>query len=332
MSTHSAHLVTESRHEPRPYCDFWQGRGPTKLLSSSIDRGWSGLSAEVRAHGKSVVPWTGTQSDTEICVDVHGNGFPVTRQASGVSDRTITRRDTIWLTPARWREGSIDIGGDLPEIAHIYLPPSQLSPGKLGVEVDASVLGALRYDSAFEDPLLGEMARAIASELRSETSAGKLLVESLASGMAIRLVQKYTSSSAARSAAASAREGLDRRRLFRVLDYIEANLEGNLTLDRMASIAFLSRFHFARGFKQAVGQPPHRYVAARRLERAKALLIQGDRPLVDIALALGFSSQANFNRAFKQAAGVAPGQYRRGSGSQPALSLADIRNAIPILA
>ncbi|MFX9336526.1 AraC family transcriptional regulator, partial [Acinetobacter baumannii] len=86
-------------------------------------------------------------------------------------------------------------------------------------------------------------------------------------------------SSAARSAAASAREGLDRRRLFRVLDYIEANLEGNLTLDRMASIAFLSRFHFARGFKQAVGQPPHRYVAARRLERAKALLIQGDRPL-----------------------------------------------------
>ncbi|MFM9673667.1 AraC family transcriptional regulator, partial [Streptomyces galilaeus] len=87
-----------------------------------------------------------------------------------------------------------------------------------------------------------------------------LLVESLASGMAIRLVQKYTSSSAARSAAASAREGLDRRRLFRVLDYIEANLEGNLTLDRMASIAFLSRFHFARGFKQAVGQPPHRYV------------------------------------------------------------------------
>ncbi|WP_163583549.1 helix-turn-helix transcriptional regulator, partial [Klebsiella pneumoniae] len=77
---------------------------------------------------------------------------------------------------------------------------------------------------------------------------------------------------------------------------------------------------------------PHRYVAARRLERAKALLIQGDRPLVDIALALGFSSQANFNRAFKQAAGVAPGQYRRGSGSQPALSLADIRNAIPILA
>ncbi|MGY3489555.1 AraC family transcriptional regulator [Bradyrhizobium sp. USDA 4011] len=333
MSPHSAHPIGESRQEPQPYCDFWNSRGPTKLLLSSIDRGWSGLSAEVRAHGKSVIPWRGTQSDTEICVDVHGNGFPVTRRAAGISDRTITGRDTVWLTPARWQEGSIDIGGDLPGIAHIYLAPSQFSPGKLGVDVDASAVGALRYDSAFEDPLLGEMARAIATELQTETSAGGLLVQSLASGMAMRLVQKYTSGSAARSVAASAREGLDRRRLFRVLDYIEANLEGDLTLDRLASIAYLSRFHFARAFKQAVGEPPHRYVAARRLERAKAQLIQGERSLVDIALALGFSSQANFNRAFKQAAGVAPGQYRRGFGSQrPALSLADIRQAIPILA
>ncbi|MGY3489563.1 AraC-like DNA-binding protein [Bradyrhizobium sp. USDA 4011] len=217
--------------------------------------------------------------------------------------------------PARWHEGSVDIGGDLPGIAHIYLPPSQFSPGKLGAEIDASALDALKYDSAFEDPLLGEMARAIASEMQTETSAGKLLVESLANSMAIRLVQKYTSNSAARLAAVTAREGLDRRRLFRVLDYIEANLEGDLTVDRMASVAFLSQHHFARAFRQAVGQPPHRYVGARRLERAKALLIQGDRPLVDIALALGFSSQANFNRAFKQAAGMAPGQYRRAPGS-----------------
>ena len=66
MSTHSAHLVTESRHEPRPYCDFWQGRGPTKLLSSSIDRGWSGLSAEVRAHGKSVVPFGSAQDHKRV--------------------------------------------------------------------------------------------------------------------------------------------------------------------------------------------------------------------------------------------------------------------------
>jgi AraC family transcriptional regulator len=239
----------------------------------------------------------------------------------------------VWLCPAGWQEGSIEFADDLPEVMHIYLPPGQLSPSKLDVDSNDLALGALRYETAFEDPLLGGMARAIASELRAETSAGTLLVESLANSMAARLVQKHISASAAQSVSSPARGGLDRRRLLRVLDYMEANLEGDITLDRMASIACLSRFHFARVFKQAVGQSPHRYVSARRLERAKALLIQGDRPLVDIALALSFSSQANFTRAFRQATGLAPGQYRRELGSrQHDSSLADIRQALPILA
>src|SRR5262249_37174961 len=111
------------------------------------------------------------------------------------------------------------------------------------------------------------------------------------------------------------REGLDQRRLFRVLDYVEANLEGDLTLDRMASIACLSRYHFARAFKQAVGQSPHRYVSAKRLERAKALLTRGDRSLIYSALALSFSCQANFTRAFRQQTGQTPGQFRQKPGS-----------------
>lgn len=55
---------------------------------------------------------------------------------------------------------------------------------------------------------------------------------------------------------------------------------------------------------------------ARRLDRAKALLMQGDRSLVDIALALSFSDQASFTRAFRQATGQAPGQYRQKLGLQ----------------
>jgi AraC family transcriptional regulator len=106
-------------------------------------------------------------------------------------------------------------------------------------------------------------------------------------------------------------EGLDRRRLSRVLDYIGTNLEGDLALDQLARIACLSRFHFARAFKAATGQSPHQYVSAKRLERAKELLIRGNQSLIDIALTLSFSCQANFTRAFRQATGLTPGQYRR---------------------
>jgi AraC family transcriptional regulator len=79
---------------------------------------------------------------------------------------------------------------------------------------------------------------------------------------------------------------LDQRRLMRVLDYIDANLEGDLTLARLASIACLSRFHFSRAFKAAVGRSPNRYVSAKRLELAKQLLEQSDQPLAHIALTL----------------------------------------------
>jgi AraC family transcriptional regulator len=300
---------------------------------SSADRGWSGLSAQLcTAVSKGVIPWRTPPSDIRICVNVGGNDSLVTRRAPGIESRIFARRGTAWLSPPGLQEGSIDIAEDMTGVLHIYLPLSHFSPGNFDINIDASAIGALNYERAFEDPLLAEIGCAIASELQTETSAGSLLVEALASSLAARLVQKHGSASSDQSSARP-REGLDQRRLFRVLDYIDANLEGNLTLARMASIACLSRHHFARAFRQAVGQPPHRYVSAKRLERAKALLMQSDRPLVDIALALSFSSQANFTRAFRQATGQAPGRYRQELGSrQREFSPASVRRPLPLLA
>src|SRR4030081_3945314 len=63
--------------------------GPAGLLVSSADRGWSGLSAELRSHLDGVIAWKSTQSDTEICVDIHGNGSVITRRGGGIFDRTV---------------------------------------------------------------------------------------------------------------------------------------------------------------------------------------------------------------------------------------------------
>jgi AraC family transcriptional regulator len=303
------------------YCSIGVEKGREKygsagLLLSSADRGWSGLSAELRNHSKGVIAWRTPKADFELCVDLSGNESLVTRRAVGIEDRRVSSRGTIWLTPPGWQDGSLEIAGDIAGILHVYLPLSRFSASNLGASVDEPGIGVLSYERAFEDPLLAEMANAVASELRVQTSAGNLLVEALASSLAARLVQRYSSASYAQFYPRLTGGGLDRRRLFRVLDYVEANLEGDLTIDRMASIACLSRYHFARAFRRAVGQSPHRYASARRLEHAKALLIQNDRSLVDIALALSFSGQANFTRAFRQATGQTPGQYRQKFGSR----------------
>jgi AraC family transcriptional regulator len=282
----------------------------TGLLASSADRGWLGLSAELRSHSDGIVAQNITRPDTEICVDIRGNGSVVTRQGGGVFERTVAERGTIWLSPAGLQEDFVDLSDPVPEILHIYLPSSHFSPNSLGVDLDESVVASLRYESGFQDPLVAGIASAIVSELKTQTSSGGLLAEALACSLAARLVQNHVSPSPAHTSRRITQQGLDRRRLSRVLDYIEANLEGDLTIDRLASIAHLSRFHFARAFKVAIGQSPHQYVSAKRLDRAKALLIRGDQSLVDIALALNFSCQANFARAFRQVTGQTPGQFR----------------------
>jgi AraC family transcriptional regulator len=300
--------------QAKPSAVRLNGYGSAGLLLSSAERGWSGMSAELRTHSHGIVARKSTQPYIGVGVDMRGSGSVVTRQAGGILDRTVAERGTIWLMPAGLQQDFVDLSGPVPEILHIYLPSNHFSPDSLGVDLDKSMVASLRYESGFQDPLVAGIASSIVSELKTPTSSGRLLAETLACSLAARLVQNHFSPSAAQTFPRITQEGLERRRLSRVLDYIEANLEGDLTLDNLASIACLSRFHFARAFKAAVGQPPHQYVSAKRLERAKALLIRGDQSLVDVALSLNFSCQANFTRAFRQVTGQTPGQYRRNSG------------------
>jgi AraC family transcriptional regulator len=333
MEMQAKQPTAAGRYEPWPHRGVWEYACPGKMLLSSADRGWSGLSAELCTARRGVIPWRTPPSDIRICIAVRSSEAIVTRLAPGIESQIIAREGTLWLSPAGMQDGSVDFAEELPEFMHMYLPLSHFSSGNFDTDTDVTAVGALRYETALEDPLLAEIGCAVVSELKTETSAGSILVESLANTIAARLVQKHAGTSPARSYPLLKTEGLDRRRLLRVLDYIEANLEGDLSIDRMASIACLSRYHFARAFKQAVGQPPHRHVSARRLERAKALLTRGDRPLVDIALALGFSDQANFTRAFRQATGHAPGQFRQAAGSRRSeFSLTDVRRSLPVLA
>ena len=103
---------------------------------------------------------------------------------------------------------------------------------------------------------------------------------------------------------------LDDRRLQRVLQFVDENLQNSIALKDLAAIANLSPFYFARAFRSITGSSPQRYVRQRRLEKAKEFLVDGDTSLADIAFTCNFSSQSSFTRAFTRAFGIAPGKYR----------------------
>ncbi len=289
--------------------------GAEGLIASSVGLGWSGLSAALLSQGRGVIEYKDTEPESEakICVAIGPSNSLVTRLIGGVVDRTIAERGTIWLSPPGPKEVLLDLAAPVPEILHIYLPTQHFSAESLGVDIDHVAHASLRYEHSFQDPLIAQIAFAIVSEMRTQTAGGRLLAETLAVSLAARLVHSHSGLFPHKDLEQLSHQGLDRRRLTRVREYIDANLEGgSLTIARLAKVASLSRFHFARAFKAAVGKSPHQYVSGHRLEHAKVLLRRGDQSLLDIAIALNFSSQANFTRAFRKGTGMTPGQYRHG--------------------
>ena len=297
--------IAAHEHEFKKY-------GAEGLLASSVGLGWSGLSAELLTHGPGVNEYQGAESGAEIHVAISSSNSFVTRSTGGVVDRAIAERGTIWLSPPGPKEVRFDISAPVPQVLHIYLPSQHFSADSLGIGVDAAAaLTSLRYERSFQDPLVAEIAFAIVSEMRTQTSGSRLLAETLAVSLAARLVHSHSGLSPGKDLEQFSHQGLDRRRLTRVKEYIAANLESDLTIAQLAKVACLSQFHFARAFKAAVGQSPHQYVSAQRLERAKETLTRGDQSLLDITIALNLSSQANLTRAFRIGTGMTPGQFRR---------------------
>ena len=117
------------------------------------------------------------------------------------------------------------------------------------------------------------------------------------------------------AANASTSGGLAAWQIIRVRAYIDSNLHRTIHIRDLSAVARRSPAHFSRKFKLAVGEPPHAYVVARRLERACHLMMSSAEPLSEIALSVGFSDQAHLCRLFRQAFGQSPANWRRERGT-----------------
>jgi len=279
-----------------------------QLLDGSGGRNWPHLLAERRSHGAGDLPSV-LPRDTEIAMFLRGRSV-VERQGGGMRQRTLGRRGTIWLCPAGIREDYISVSEPIADCLHIYLPGRPFAETLLqDLDIDPSRM-QLRYESVAHDPFIAQIAEQILSELATETSAGRLLIESLSTALSAHLVHRYAATEIRLRPLATSNKPLDQRRLSRVIDFVEANIARDFAVSDMARMACLSPAHFARLFKTTTGRTPHQFVSDRRLALAKTLLAKPDRPIAEIAFAAGFSSQANFARAFRLATGMSPGQFR----------------------
>lgn len=100
-------------------------------------------------------------------------------------------------------------------------------------------------------------------------------------------------------------------RILRVLLFIQKNLDSDLSLDTLSSIAILSPFHFHRVFSGMIGESLAEHVRRLRLERAVGMLSKKRFSVTDIAFDAGYNTVESFSRAFKKQFGVLPSEYRK---------------------
>jgi AraC family transcriptional regulator len=281
----------------------------SSLLASSAGLGWSTMSAELRSHGVCEAPPI-VPRHVEIFLVVAGNkNGLVRRTGAGFCQEAMPKTGAIWLSPAGIGK-EITITSPIPQTMHLYLPIALFDRLKEDFNLPNAPAYSIRHAAGARDVVVDQIGRSILSELTVETTTSRMYAETVSLVLAARLLHKYCDSGACTLTAPSSHP-LDQSRLRRVVDYISANIEHDISLADLAQTACLSPFHFARRFNLAMGISPHRYLSRVRLEKAMVELAAGKLSIAQIAFDAHFSSQASFTRAFHRATGMTPKEYQR---------------------
>ena len=163
----------------------------------------------------------------------------------------------------------------------------------------------------FRSRHIQHIALSLLDELNEPNVMGRLYADSLATGLAMQLVRRYSSLSNVQLG----QGGIAPHKLRKAIALIDRHLaeeeEGRVGLRAIAKEIGMSYFHFSRVFKQSMRMTPTSYIAERRIERAKKLMEETDLPISEIALRSGFSSQSHFTTSFRRLAGVTPRSFRK---------------------
>lgn len=173
---------------------------------------------------------------------------------------------------------------------------------------DLRSVSELRPVAAHADPVLGGMLGALFATVDGSADRSALFVDQLSIAIGVHVVQQYGNGRG--SAGASGRR-LSSRCQARIKDLVQSQLNGELTVEQLASACNLSQATFLRAFRETMGKTPHRWLQQQRIEKAVDLLQFSQTQLSEIASVCGFSDQSHFTRSFVQAMGATPGAWRR---------------------
>ncbi len=184
------------------------------------------------------------------------------------------------------------------------------------IALDNDVAPDFRLEEVFfvEDLVVAQMTKSILAPVTRGEPLDRLALDQIAMVLGAHTLQAHCGTP---KFAAFTRPGLEPWQKLRAEEMLWAHLEGNITVKELACACALSESHFARCFRLSFGTSVHQRLIQLRIERAKYLLGETGKSLVEIALLAGFCDQAAFTRTFTRVERMSPSRWRRfNSGGQ----------------
>jgi len=165
----------------------------------------------------------------------------------------------------------------------------------------------LRDVSGFTDPTLDSLVERLHGELMCR-KASPLFVQGIAQAIAIHLARNYA---VLVKKSHKASPSLPGYKLRRITDWMAEHAAEDFNLAQLAAQVGLSKFHFDRLFKSAMGVSPSRYHINLRMDAARRLLRETKKSVVTVALEVGYANPSHFAQLCRRETGLSPSDYRR---------------------
>jgi len=282
---------------------------PGKLIAASSGRSWKDLLVQIFSHKQVqetiLIP---AVAEPLIVWILSGTAVVEERELGGSWQANLVTSGDFFLTTSptpyelRWKAK-----GPQPfQVMHLYLGLPIFNRALKDV-FNQTGTPQLREVSGKKDDILSMLLEQLRSELTARHRPSPLFVQSIAQSLAIHLVRTYTDPNAK---GRDQRGGLPAFKLRRVTELLEAHLDEEFSLDRLAREIGISAFHFCRLFKKTTGFAPSRYFIRMRMEKARQLLRETTKSVIEVGLDVGYSSPSHFAQIFRREVGVAPREYR----------------------
>jgi AraC family transcriptional regulator len=281
---------------------------PQMPVASTRGRGWNGVTVDVhRAYFKVSESYAGL--DHHMVHYCPSGSAKLTQIRGGSAHSSLIKAGHTLIMPAGYPSSW---EGDAAPSARLRVPTSLVAAA--AEQLGQHVVSQVEIRNVFEafDPIIGRLVQTFLAEMDLEPHPCQILiVDALSTAIAAHLIRRYNTFGIVE---VERTRSLGRLEMARLTAFVEDNLHRSISLDELAQLVNVSRFHFCRIFKQSTGTTAFSFVEQCRIRRSQVLIIETNLSLAEVSLMAGFADQSHFTRRFHFHVGCTPAAFAREHG------------------